>query len=328
MGPRVSVVIVNYNGLRFLETCLKSLLDSTYKDFEIILVDGDSKDGSVEYLEKKFSKEPRLKIVPLRRNYGPSMSRNIGYKYTNPSSEFILFLDNDTEIEDDCLEKIVEKMKNDASIGAAQPKIRIMSDRKKIYAAGGIVDYYGRTWHLGSDEYDHGQYDSASETFYAQGAAIIVRRSIIEKIGLFDPAYFIYYDETDLCWRIWLAGYKVSVIPEVVVYHYGGGVRRPKDPRQEYFMFFHLRKNHLMTMFKNYSLLNIFKYSLPFQVRMLLIAVRWGLSRKEAKAMAYYKAFWWILTHIGLIVRRRMFVQKIRKISDEELMSKMKRPTS
>ncbi|MBO3809821.1 MAG: glycosyltransferase family 2 protein, partial [Candidatus Brockarchaeota archaeon] len=221
--PRISVVILNYNGLRFLETCLKSLLSSTYRDFETILVDNGSKDGSIEYLEKNFSKEPRFKIVPLGKNYGFAMGCNIGYKYTSPSSEFIFFLNNDTEIEYDCLEKIIRRMEKDASIGAAQPKIRSMKDKKKIDAVGGIMDYYGRTWFLGSNDYDYGQYDSVSQTFHINGAAIVVRRSVVEKIGLFDPAYFMYYEETDLCWRIWLAGYKVAVIPEAVVYHYGGG---------------------------------------------------------------------------------------------------------
>jgi GT2 family glycosyltransferase len=326
--PRISVVILNYNGLQFLEPCLKSLLGSTYRGFEVILVDNGSKDGSVEYLEKNFSKEPRLKIIPLGKNHGFAMGNNIGYKYTNPNSEFIFFLNNDTEVENDCLEKIILKMEKDATIGAAQPKIRSMTDRKKIDAVGGIVDYYGRTWHRGFSEYDYGQYDSVSETFYAQGAAIIVRRNVIEKIGLFDPVYFIYYEETDLCWRIWLAGYKVAVIPEAVVYHYGGGVMTQKDPQKKYLMFFRLRRNHITTMLKNYSLPNIFKYTLPFLAMMLVTAIKWSLSEERVKARAYYSAFLWVFSHIGLIVRRRRFIQKIRKISDEELMSKMKRPTS
>ncbi|MGQ9595803.1 MAG: glycosyltransferase family 2 protein [Thermoproteota archaeon] len=325
--PKISVVILNYNGLRFLEPCLKSVLNSTCRNFEIIVVDNGSKDGSVGYLRKSFSDHPKVKPVLLNKNYGFAMGNNIGYKYTNPCSEFIFFLNNDTEMEEDCLEKIVKRMEQDPSIGAAQPKIRSMMNRKKIDAVGGIVDYYGRTWHRGFNEYDYGQYDSVSETFYAQGAAITLRRSIIEKIGLFDPAYFIYYEETDLCWRIWLAGYRIVLVPEAVVYHYGGGATTSKSSyRETYFKFFYLRKNHIMTMLKNYSLSNIFKYSLPFLVRMLITAVRWSLLGEKAKARAYYNAFWWVFSHIGLIVKRRMLVQKIRKISDEELMSKMKRP--
>ncbi|MEM3390319.1 MAG: glycosyltransferase family 2 protein [Thermoproteota archaeon] len=107
-----------------------------------------------------------------------------------------------------------------------------------------MIDYYGRTWHRGANEYDRGQYNSVGETFYAQGAAIVVRRKVINEIGLFEPSYFIYYEETDLCWRIWLAGYRVVVIPEAVVYHYGGGTKiSPITYQEKYFKFFNLRKN-------------------------------------------------------------------------------------
>ncbi len=322
---RISIIILNYNGIKFLENCLKSLLDSTYKDFEIIVVDNGSKDNSVNYLIKNFSNEPRMKIVPLDRNYGFAMGNNIGYRYANPNSEFIFFLNNDTEVERDCLEKIVKGMTHDPLIGAAQPKIRSMRNKSRIEIVGGVADYYGRTWHRGSNEYDYGQYDSVIETFFVLGAAIVVRRNVIEKIGLFDPTYFIYYEETDLCWRIWLAGYKVIVIPDAIVYHYGGGTPISKDSYSEtYLKLFYLRKNHITSMLKNYSLPNIFKYSLPFLVMMLMTAVKWNLSGEKVKARAYYSALGWIFSHIGLIVSRRMFVQKIRKIPDTELMRKMK----
>ncbi|MEM3489172.1 MAG: glycosyltransferase family 2 protein [Nitrososphaerota archaeon] len=323
-NPEISVVVLNYNGMRFLETCLKSLLNSTYKDFEIVVVDNGSKDGSVEYLKRTFSKDQRIKIITLNKNYGFAVGNNIGYMYTHPGSKFILFLNNDTEVEEDCLEKIVKKMMQDPSIGAAQPKIRSMKDREKIDAVGGLADYYGRTWHRGSNEYDLGQYDSVSETFYAQGAAIVVRRNVVNEVGLFEPAYFIYYEETDLCWRIWLAGYRVAVIPEAVVYHYGGGtIVSSTTYYEEYFKIFNLRKNHIATMLKNYSLINVFKYSIPFIVKMVIMAFRWSLSGEKAKAMAYYGALWWVFSNTSLIVKRRLFIRRIRKRTDRELMKLM-----
>ncbi|MEM3449514.1 MAG: glycosyltransferase family 2 protein [Thermoproteota archaeon] len=326
-SPEISVVILNYNGMRFLETCLNSLLNSTYKNFEIVIVDNGSKDGSVEYLKKNFSNNERIKIIQLGKNYGFAEGNNIGYRYTHPNSKFIFFLNNDTEVEEDCLDKIIKKIVRDPSIGAAQPKIRSMREREKIDAVGGVVDYYGRTWHRGSGEYDKGQYDSVSETFYAQGAAIVVRRNVINEIGLFEPAYFIYYEETDLCWRIWLAGYRVVVIPEAVVYHYGGGTTiSPTTYREKYFKVFNLRKNHIATMLKNYSLINIFKYVMPFIIRAVIIAFWWSLSGEKAKAMAYYHALWWVFSNTDLIVRRRMFIQKTRKIKDNELMKIMLPP--
>ncbi|MEM3957230.1 MAG: glycosyltransferase [Thermoproteota archaeon] len=97
-NPEISIVVLNYNGMRFLETCLKSLLSSTYKNFEIVIVDNASKDGSVEYLKKKYSNNEKVKIIQLDRNYGFAEGNNIGYRYTHPNSKFILFLNNDTEM--------------------------------------------------------------------------------------------------------------------------------------------------------------------------------------------------------------------------------------
>lgn len=324
--PKLSIIIVNYNGMKFLEACITSILKSTYKNFEIIIVDNGSKDGSVEYLKYISSKEPKIKFVPLNKNYGFAMGNNIGYKYVDKTSNFIFFLNNDTEVECDCLEKMVRRMVLDNSIGAAQPKIRSMRNKMIIDAVGGMIDYYGRTWHIGSGEYDYGQYDKINESFYAQGAAIVVRKSVIEEVGLFDPLYFMYYEETDLCWRIHLAGYKVAVIPEAIVYHYGGGSSSTvlrNSYQEKYFKFFHLRKNHITTMLKNYSISKVFRYVLPFILRMLIVSMKWSLEREYAKVKAYQMALLWVFTHINIIVKKRFSVQKIRRISDKKLMEKM-----
>lgn len=324
LDPKISVVILNYNGMKFLESCITSLLKSNYDDFEILVIDNGSKDDSVNFLRRRFPNEPKLKVISLGKNYGFAMGNNIGYMYTNPRSDFIFFLNNDTEVDKDCIKIIVEKMEKDKLVGAAQPKIRSLRNRNLIDAVGGIADYHGRTWHRGSNEYDYGQYDSITETFYAQGAAIVVRRSVIEEVGLFDPDYFMYYEETDLCWRIWMAGYKVAVIPEAIVYHYGGGSTTFKSSDYEkYFKFFHLRRNHLMTMLKNYSLSNILKYTLTFMVKMLFISFLWSFSGEKVKAKAYLDALFWVFSHFNLIVRKRVSVQKIRRISDAVLMTKM-----
>jgi GT2 family glycosyltransferase len=323
-NPKISVVILNYNGMKFLEPCITSLLKSSYDDFEILVVDNGSKDDSVNFLRRRFPNEPKLRIIDLGKNYGFAMGNNIGYIYTNPKSKFIFFLNNDTEVDKDCIKNIVKKMEEDEFIGAAQPKIRSLRNRNLIDAVGGIADYHGKTWHRGSNEYDYGQYDSITETFYAQGAAIVVRRSVIEKVGLFDPHYFMYYEETDLCWRIWLAGYKVAVIPEAIVYHYGGGSTTFKSSDYEkYFKFFHLRRNHLMTMLKNYSAPNILKYTLTFMIKMLFISILWSFSGEKVKAKAYLDALLWIFFHLNLIARKRVSIQKIRRIPDAVLMTKM-----
>jgi len=321
----LSVIVLSYNGKNLTIQCLISLLNSTYNQFEIIVIDNCSTDGSLEALEQAFYNEPRIKIIPMKKNYGFAIGNNMGYEYASHHSEYMLFLNNDTIVERDCLEKVIGKMEVDHSIGAAQPKIMSMMDMSRINAVGGILDYYGRTWNIGEGEIDKKQYDKITDIFYAQGAALFVRREMVEKIGLFDPMYFMYYEDTDLSWRSWLAGYRVKLIPDGVIYHYvGAGSKSMDSTTVEYFKLFHHRKNHITTMLKNYSLVNILKYVLPFIVSMLFIANYWTTEGKKNRSLAYYKSLWWIIRHTTYIVKERAFIQKIRRISDKDIMEKMR----
>jgi GT2 family glycosyltransferase len=226
----------------------------------------------------------------------------------------------------ECLERIVEYMEANPSVGEAQPKIMNMADGR-INAFGGIVDYYGRTWHLGEGEIDYGQYDAVTDIFYAQGAAVVVRRELAQKIGLFDPIYFMYYEETDLSWRAWLAGYRVTLIPKAVVHHYGGAAFKSMDSTKvgQFKLYLH-RKNHIITLLKNYSMPNVIRYALPFVIKMLLIASLWTIKGEKGRSLAYFKSLWWIGSHLPLIIIHRAAVQKLRKRSDKEIM-RMMRPT-
>jgi hypothetical protein len=265
-----------------------------------------------------------IKIFPMDKNYGFAMGNDIGYKHTNPRSKYILFLNNDTIVDRECLERIVEYMEANPSVGEAQPKIMNMSDRR-INAFGGIVDYFGRTWHLGEGEVDQGQYDEVKDIFYAQGAAVVVRRELAEKIGLFDPIYFIYYEETDLSWRAWLAGYRVTLIPKAVVYHFGGAAFKSRVSTEvEHFRLYLHRKNHIITLLKNYSMPNVIRYALPFVIKMLLIASLWIIKGEKGRSLAYFKSLGWIGSHLPLIIIHRAAVQKLRKRSDKEIMRMMR----
>ncbi|MEM2928921.1 MAG: glycosyltransferase family 2 protein [Nitrososphaerota archaeon] len=320
-SPSVSIIVLNYNGKNFLDECLTSIFNTKYENFEIILVDNGSIDGSVEYVKEKFGKEEKLKILALNQNMGFAQGNNEGFKIAK--GEYVVFLNNDVRVKENWLKELIKIMEENSNIGAAQPKI-LLDDGIHIDAAGCFIDYMGRVYQRGVFEEDKGQYNSIDEIFYAKGAAIIIRRKVLEEVDIFDPSYFIYYDETDLCWRIWLKGYKVVYIPSSIIYHKGGATMGKKRSPEA---MFHARKNHIATLIKNYEMKNLVKYLTPLIIRMLMYSIKLFLKRNLSIGKSYIKAIFWNIVHLKEISKKRAYVQNyIRKISDKEVMSKMLNP--
>ena len=273
-SPFVSVVILNYNCRKFLGNCLSSALNTSYPNYEIILVDNNSNDGSVEFVLQKFNSN-LIKVVKLTKNYGFAAGNNLGAKHAN--GDYMVFLNPDTEVDPDCLKNLVYALENNSSIGVAQPKLLLMNKKHACMhfdSAGGYINPYGLVWIRGAGEKDEGQYDEITEIFYAKGAALIIRRDLWDKLRGFDPAFFTYYDETDLCWRAWNMGYKVVYVPKAIVYHVGGGILK----HVPYHLKFHEARGRLTILIKNYSLKNIFRY-----VPGVLLLHSFNVARQLAK---------------------------------------------
>jgi len=325
--PKVSVIVLNYNGKNFIRNCLKSLLSTNYPNFEVLFVDNSSTDGSREWLEEELKKLKldNFKVIPLDKNYGFAKGNNIGIKLSDPKSELIVLLNNDTEVDPDWIKNLVVFMKTHKDVGVAQCKLRSLKNRAFIDSAGGVIDYTGRVLIIGSGELDSERFSKPYEVFYAQGAAIIIRRDMIKKVGLLDEDYFINYEETDLCWRTWLSGMKVAFIPSSIVYHYGSatissGVEELPKP----FILYHSRKNQISTLIKNYSTKNAMKYVTYLYIKYILFLLKL-ISRKKIKyAIEYVRAMSWPIVNLKSLLVKRRYVQKyIRKVPDEKVMEKM-----
>jgi GT2 family glycosyltransferase len=320
--PSVSVVVLNYNGVKFIERCLKFILDTDYPNFEVILADNASTDGSVE-IARSFSMDPCLKIVANPSNMGFAEGNNIGAIHAK--GEIIAFLNVDTEVDPNWLKELVELMESDPRIGAAQCKLLMDRDRGKLESAGHYVNYMGiESFESASvkGQLDDGRYDQVKEIFYAKGAAIAVRKNVFFNAGMFDPAYFMDHDEIDLCWRIRLMGYRIVFAPSSRVYHRGGGLvgEREENP----FILFHLRKNHIMSLIKNYELKNTMKY-LPTYLTFLLIHGLYSGWRGRTHVLPIYlRAMGWVLTKLQYVYAQRLKVQRrVRRIRDSEVMRYM-----
>jgi GT2 family glycosyltransferase len=325
--PKVSVIVLNYNGKKFIIGCLSSLLSTNYPNFEVLFVDNASTDGSRELLEEEIKKLKldNFKLISLDKNYGFAKGNNIGIKLSDPKSELIVLLNNDTEVDPNWVKNLVIFMKTHKDVGVAQCKLRSLKNRALIDSAGGVIDYIGRVLNIGNGEPDSERFSEPYEVFYAKGAAIVIRRDIIRKVGLLDEDYFINYEETDLCWRTWFSGMKVAFIPNSIVYHYGSatissGIEELPKP----FILYHTRKNQISTLIKNYSTKNAIKYVTYLYIKYILFSLKLILRKRIRHAVEYIKAMIWPIVNLKSLLTKREYVQKyIRKVPDEIVMEKM-----
>ena len=227
---KVAVIILNYKVRELILKCIDSVRKSTFKDFEIIVVDNNSRDGLAEALQGQD-----IIFIQNRENLGYTGGNNIGIKLALlKRSDFIFILNPDTQIDKSCVENLV-KAAEKYNFGIAGPKI-FFSGSKKIWYGGGIFDrsnVIGK--HIGVDEIDNGKYDKANETDFVTGAAFFVKTEVFSNIGLFDERFFLYYEDSEFCFRAKKKSFKIMYIPQALVYHANAKSAGLGSPLQDYF---------------------------------------------------------------------------------------------
>jgi GT2 family glycosyltransferase len=223
-------VIPNWNGERFLKACLSSLREQSFEDFETILVDNASTDGSLQLVERDF---PEVRVISLRENRGFSAAVNAGIR--SSGTEFVALLNNDTQVDPGWLKALVQAAERHPEAGLFASKLVDFYDHRVLDGAGDALRRSGLPYRLGHQEIDHGQFDSPVYVFGACAAAALYRRSLFEEIGPFDEDFFAYCEDGDVSFRAQLAGYRCLYVPGAVVYHVGsastGGKRSPTATR-------------------------------------------------------------------------------------------------
>lgn len=247
--PRVSIVILNWNGRHFLQQFLPSVMATTYANKEVVVVDNASTDDSVAFLQEHY---PAVRVLHNAGNYGFAKGYNEGLKRVE--ADYYVLLNSDVEVQPGWIEPMVQLLEGDPSIGACQPKLLQYHARELFEyagAAGGWLDCLGYPFARGRIfdvcEKDEGQYDDAEPIFWASGAAMFVRAKLYHHVGGLDEYFFAHQEEIDLCWRIQLAGYRIFACPQSVVYHVGGGTL-PKGNARKVLLNF---RNNLVMMAKN-----------------------------------------------------------------------------
>ncbi len=265
MSKKVAVVILNWNGKKYLEQFLPSVLKHNIDYSDIYLADNDSTDDSIKFVETNY---PTIKVVKNQTNSGFAQGYNEALK--NIKADYYILLNSDVRVTDDWINPVITMMDKDLSIGACQPKIRSYNEPdffEHAGAAGGFIDLYGFPFCRGrifdTLEKDHGQYDDVKEIFWATGACLFIRAELFHKAGGFDGDFFAHMEEIDLCWRIKNMGYKIMYCPYSVVFHVGGGTLQYLNPKKTYLNF----RNNLFLLFKNLPLKVLFQ---RLFIRMLL----------------------------------------------------------
>jgi len=262
----VTIVILNWNGKKYLEQFLPSVLSTQYSNFEVIIADNGSTDDSISFLQTNF---PSIRLIRFTENQGFAKGYNDALKQVE--SDYYVLLNSDVEVTPGWLQPQVDLLEKDINIAASQPKIlannnvttgpgfqAISQANKTMFeyagAAGGWLDKYGYPFAKGRVfdicEEDNGQYDQSEPIFWASGAALFIRSKIFHAMKGFDEYFFAHQEEIDLCWRMQLAGYKIYSCPSAVVYHVGGGTLPRGNSLKTYLNF---RNNRIM-MSKNLPL--------------------------------------------------------------------------
>ena len=319
-SPKVSVIIVNYNGKTFLEQCLESLFKVNYDNFEVILVDNNSTDETVEFVTKKY---PSIILIKLDSNKGFAEPNNMGAKIAK--GEYLLFLNNDTIVTPNFISEMVNTIERDKKIAICQSLLLKSDDT--IDSSGDFIDELGVCYNSKSLIHEIREISSA------RGASMLIQKIIFDTLGGFDEKFFATFEDVDLGWRSWISGYKTVLVPKSIVHHMGG--QTVNIFRNE--IAFHGFKNQLamkITNFENKLILKVlFQFFLKYGIRELKIwfdykkngTTKITPTKYEDKYAAkpnfkiILKSIIWILKNFSYLRKKHNKVNQNRKISTKSL---------
>ena len=304
-----SAIVVNWNGKEVLSGCLQSLLDQDCEDFEILVVDNGSEDGSQALVKKEF---PTVKLIENEANLGFGPAVNKGFE--KAEGDYLIFLNNDLALQPDCLRQLAKLLDSDPTVGAAIPKILYYSSSEKntsretarINSYGVLVNYTGIACPNLIDQFDQ---SDLTLTESACGGIFMLPREVYEKVGGFDDDLFLYHEDHDLSWRIRMMGWKLMVVPDSVCYHhynFNKGVLK----------FYRSEKNRLHILLKNFeckTLCLIAPAIVLVEISQIVHALFHGWFFLKLKS---YRE---IASQSIKISRKRRQIQSTRKVPDKEI---------
>lgn len=290
--PMVSIVSVNYDQPEVTCEMLETLRKVTYPNFETLIVDNGSPTTSPAIIKEKY---PEVKLIISEKNLGFAGGNNIALKQAK--GDYILLLNNDTEVKSDFLDSLVELMESNKNIGITSSKILYFYEDNIIQYAGAspINPITSRGFHYGYKEVDNGQLDEVKETAYPHGACMMIRKSVLEELGLLYEGYFLYYEELDFAERVKRAGYKIYIQPNSSILHKESISTGKNSPLKTYYM----NRNRLLFVRRNSSgitlllaVIYFFLISLPKNT------IKYLFDQKHLSAL--YRGVIWNISHFNI----------------------------
>jgi GT2 family glycosyltransferase len=234
--PTVSIIVLNYNSRDDTLACLRSLEHLTYLYVEVIVVDNGSTDGTVEAVREQF---PDVTLMPTGANLGFTGGNNVAIRYAlNKGADYIMLLNNDTIVAPDMIDRMLNALERDPSLGVVGPLIYYYDQPEVVWSAGGSIDWQrGMTRMAGIGEEDKGQFgENARAVDFVSGCALLARRAVWERVGLLDDQFFMYYEEIEWCVRVNRAGFKIAHVPTAMIWHKISIEARAASPHTFYYM--------------------------------------------------------------------------------------------
>ncbi|HYK88111.1 MAG TPA: glycosyltransferase family 2 protein [Acidobacteriota bacterium] len=328
--PLISVIVVNWNGLKFLDDCLSTLERQTWTEREFILVDNGSTDGSTDCLRAWAERQPRTQVICLKENTGFCKANNLAF--AEARGEWIALLNNDAAAEPNWLEELAKHGDVARRIGMLGSKILFAEPAGIIDKVGHLIYWDGQNRGRGTMEEDTGQYDRAEEILWPDACAALYHRRVLEETGGFDETFFAFGDDADLGMRARLLGWKAWYVPTAVVYHRHSATAGAYSPLK------------VMLVERNRLLLAIKNFTLP----LLLQNPYWSLRRffwhayaalqRQGSASRFVRAYGWsrvlpnlawsYLSAVKLLpgaLRRRRQIQRTRLLSNREVLDLLRR---
>lgn len=246
--PNIFILVLNWNGYKDTIECVESLQRLAYPNYEIVLIDNGSTDGSQNILKDRFKE---LTLIENEENLGFADGNNVGIKHAlRHNADYIFLLNNDATIAPDALSYLVDFAEENTEIGLVGPKILFYNDPDKIWFAGGIVDLMTGVTHRGYGQRDDGKFDELAEVDYITGCALLIKSEVIRKIGLMSSEYYLLFEESDWCLRAKEAGYQLYYVPQARVLHKCsasfGGSRSLGIERAPSWIYYYSRNNFLL----------------------------------------------------------------------------------
>ena len=287
----VSIIIVNWNAKVYLKRCIESLLSQTFTDYKIILVDNASSDDSVNFVKDNF---PQVKIIKNKKNVGFAEGNNIGI--VNSSGKIIVLLNPDTVTDKNWLSILINVIQSSEKIAAVTGKMYYLDDQ---YGKDLVFCTWSKIDPFSADPYNFHNNEPISKVDYLSGAAMVIKRDVLDKIGLMDSDYFLYFEETDLCARMIRAGYDLMYVPSAIVRHAVSPLSNSENK------VYYMERSRIRFALKNFDSLYVISFFFIFLGETLFVIFRDTKNRNFSRTKTRFRAISWNLSNFKNILRAR-----------------------